>query len=179
MKYLDQYKEIHKQKNYGISGDHLVGQLMPLIDKKITSLLDFGCGRSNTSELLRKQLGLPEKEVSRYDPAVEGRDTVPSRSFHTVICTDVLEHIPEEELNDVLVDIWGFADKQAIFVIAMREASAILPNGENAHCTVQQKEWWEEKLRTVFDSVKYLSGPSVPYTTSWFTCDSTSQYQRG
>ena len=169
MKYLEQYKQIHKKKRYGISGDRLVDKLYPVINKECTSLLDYGCGQSNTATLLAPLLGITD--VAQYDPAVVGRDTKPTRDFHTVTCTDVLEHIPEDELDDMLIDVWGYCE-EAIFVVALRLAGEVLPNGDNAHCTVHPKEWWEKKLKGTWAHVKEIKSLSIPYCVTGFKVSS-------
>ena len=170
MKYLDQYKEIHSKKKYGVSGDRLVDKLYQVINPESESLLDYGAGQANTARELGKRAGLDRLNVDVYDPAVVGRDKLPSGGFDTVICTDVLEHVPEEELNQVLTDIWGYAKREAIFVIALRLAGEILPNGENAHCTVHPKEWWYEKLRSVFTEVVDIPSFEDKYSIAGFKC---------
>src|SRR5690606_14639538 len=167
-KYIEQYKALHKQKRYGISGDSLVENLFSVADRQTTSVLDYGCGQSDTGTKLAAMLGT--KVLCQYDPAVEGRDSPIKGKYYLCICTDVLEHIPEEELDKVFKDITKHTDKEVIFVIALREAAQILPNGENAHCTVKPKEWWEDKLKTAFPGVNYIRIYSKPYYTAWFKC---------
>ena len=170
MKYLEQYKQIHKRKVYGTSGERLVSDLSELIPADADSILDYGAGQSQTGFMLRKTTGI--RDVIAYDPAVEGRDVKPERNFDVVVCTDVLEHVPEEELNEVLTDIWGYADMRAIFVIAFGPAGEILPNGENAHCTVHDKDWWAAKLKTVWKNVEVRPSPNHNSYWGWFVCDS-------
>lgn len=174
MKYYDQYKQIHKNKKYGVSGDWIAEKLYPVISSDSRSLLDYGAGQSNTAKLIAKALGYSLNNVYQYDPCVEGRNIKPQRTFDTVINTDVMEHVPEEEINPLLVEIWDYAEKEAIFVICLREASEILPNGENAHCTVKPKEWWKEKLEGVWDKVQPIPHLEIPYCVAAFKCVKTS-----
>ena len=158
-KYTNEYTKIHKSKKYGVSGNRLVEPLAKIIDKESKSILDYGAGQADTARSLGKELGI--KDVKSYDPSVEGRNVLPDRDFDTVICTDVLEHVPEEELPELFTTVWGLADKEAIFVIALRLAGEILPCGDNAHCTVQPKEWWEKQLSGVWENVEYLPQPPL------------------
>lgn len=153
MKYYDQYVEIHKKKKYGTSGDRIAGQLLPHIPGGINSLLDYGAGQSNTAEKIAKARGI--KRWYAYDPCVEGREKKPHEDYDFFICTDVLEHVPEEELDELFTTLWGYAER-GIFVIALQKAHEILPNGENAHCTVKPKEWWRTKLLGVWREVKWI-----------------------
>jgi hypothetical protein len=172
-KYWDQYKQIHAGKRYGISGDRTVDRLLEVIDRSSTSLLDYGAGQANTAKLLATALGFDSKDqYYAYDPNVQRRNSRPDRTFDLVVCTDVMEHVPEDEVDNVLVDIWGYVDKEAFFVIALQLAGEILPNGENAHCTVQPKEWWEKKLRDVWVNVEEVKQFSNPYSIVGFKCTS-------
>lgn len=151
MKYYEQYRQIHRQKKYGVSGNRLHEKIAPHIPVGMKSLLDYGAGQSMLAYNLGKRLGI--EDVGVYDPCVEGRDKKPERSYDFVTCTDVMEHVPEEEIDGVLADIWGYQEKGALFMIALNPAHAKLPNGENAHCTVKPIKWWEGRLRQVFNEV--------------------------
>lgn len=151
MRYLEQYKQIHENKKYGVSGNGHVEQLSRYIPGDASSLLDYGAGQATTGHLLAQRKGIAD--FVAYDPAVVGRDEKPVRDFDVVICTDVLEHVPEEEINEVLLDIWAYADLRAIFIIATGPAAEILPNGENAHCTQHDGAWWRKRLSSVFRDV--------------------------
>lgn len=167
MKYLEQYMQLHKEKPYGVSGDGHVPMLIQHLPKDTDSILDYGAGQSNTGHLLKMKTGI--EDVIAYDPAVVGRNIRPERTFDTVICTDVMEHIPEEEIAGVLKDIHNYADKAAIFAIALREAAQTLPNGENAHCTVKPAEWWHGQLLLEWREVELI--PTRKYFWAWFICN--------
>jgi hypothetical protein len=53
-----------------------------------------------------------------------------------------MEHIPEEQIPEVFEYIFSHADKFVFLGISTKLAKALLPNGENAHCTVKPIEWW-------------------------------------
>jgi len=147
--YIDQYKQLHASKSYGTSsGRQLVKPIQHLINiKKPQSVLDYGCGQSD----LYKKLNGP-KVVDRYDPAIPDLSTHPTEHYDMVLCTDVMEHIPEEEVDNVLNDLHSLGDTVYV-VISCIEAYALLPNGENAHTTVKPQQWWVDKLKTIWDSV--------------------------
>ena len=64
-------------------------------------------------------------------------DTLPDGPFDGVISTDVLEHIPEEHLPETFDQIFSRAERFVFLAICTRKAIAILPSGENAHCTLR------------------------------------------
>ena len=147
--YIDQYKQLHKASKYGTSsGRQLLSPVQNLINKeKPQSLLDYGCGQSDLYKLIT---GVPT--VDRYDPAIPGIDVKPTGEYDLVVCTDVMEHIPEDTVDEVLQDL-QLLGKTVYIVISCVPAYAKLPNGENAHTTVKPQKWWVTKLEEYWSSV--------------------------
>jgi hypothetical protein len=117
------------------------------------SILDYGCGKALLYR--EKNLKLPEgvtipsvqefwgvEDIRFYDPGVEEFATRPQGEFDGVVSTDVLEHIPEEDLDWVLGECFTYARGFLYMNIASYPAKKILPNGWNAHVTIQPPEWW-------------------------------------
>lgn len=110
------------------------------------TLLDYGCGKGE--QYLHDQVhrfwgGI---EPALYDPAVPQFAARPVGRFDGVICTDVLEHVPEADLDDMLRDVLAFAQRFAFFSIATRAAKRRLPDGRNAHVTVRPRDWWQQRI---------------------------------
>lgn len=112
----------------------------------IKTVLDFGCGKAGCWNQydLKGLWGLTE--VALYDPGVESYNKLPEKRFDLVICTDVLEHVPEHLLNEVLTQITTRARKAVFCTISTRPASKTLVDGSNAHANVQNESWWRNKL---------------------------------
>jgi hypothetical protein len=132
-------------------------------------LLDYGSGKGwqytsleeelgqarEKHEICRKLLGsarsVPEfwgvERPSCYDPAYEPFAAKPVGTFDGVICTDVLEHVPEEDTEWILAELFGYAERFLFASIACVEAVKRLPDGQNAHCTVRPPAWWAERVR--------------------------------
>jgi hypothetical protein len=143
---IDQYARIHEAQEYGQSAHNYVLLVQVcLLDLKPRSVLEYGCGQSNLYEKLQWDDG----EWFRYDPAIPAYSTVPVDRVDFVVNTDVMEHIPEEDVPDVLAHIRSLSDK-VFFYIATRPATQLLPNGENAHCTVWSSERWLSEIRKHF-----------------------------
>jgi hypothetical protein len=104
------------------------------------SLLDYGCGQ----EALKKALGDGFK-VEGFDVGIPGKAVLP-KPAGLVVCTDCLEHVEKEKLDNVLRHICLLAEKGAYLVIATRPANAVLPDGKNAHLIVRNAEWWIERV---------------------------------
>jgi hypothetical protein len=120
-------------------------------------LLDYGCGKAGIYKLDSVTLKSGEtigpvleywgaETIALYDPGVAEYSTLPEGTFDGVVSTDVLEHIPEEDVPWVLEEIFGLADKFVFANIASYPATKILPNGWNAHVTVRPPQWWAERI---------------------------------
>jgi hypothetical protein len=83
-------------------------------------------------------------EVRCFDPGYPPHSALPAGRFDGVICTDVLEHCPEEDLPWILDEIFGYAKEFVYLNVACFPARKTLPNGENAHATVRSPQWWRE-----------------------------------
>jgi len=141
------------KKKFGADGHKWVEILQPILYRlQIKSLLDYGCGKETFWKALKDSYGewgeLPE--YVGYDPCVKEREAIPKGQFDLVVCTDVLEHVEPEYLDNVLAHIQGFVRKVAFFNIALLEARTILPDGRNAHRIVEDADWWRRKLLDFF-----------------------------
>ena len=150
---IDQYKQIHATRKYGDTSIKNLRYLRPQVKLlKPTTILDYGCGQSKLVDVLGVSC---EASVLRYDPAIPEFDNKPEAGskFDLLINVDVLEHVPESQLNNVVGEMASYS-KNAIIVIDTRPAEAVLANGENAHCTLKSHAWWEEYLGKFFTHVE-------------------------
>ncbi len=109
------------------------------------SLLDYGCGRGSLKHSLEdKQF---RGMISEYDPAIRGKDALPSHA-DLVVCTDVLEHIEPEKIDKVLGHILSLANLGAFLVISLRSCDHKLPDGRGCHLIVESAEWWMKKINS-------------------------------
>ena len=122
------------------------------------TLLDYGCGKAalyderplklpggGEAASLRGYWGL--ESAVRYDPGYQPFAARPAGTFDLVVCTDVLEHCPEEDLDWILGEIFGFARRAVYLCIAAYPARKRLPTGENVHVTIRPAAWWAERLQ--------------------------------
>lgn len=149
-----QYKEMHKKGIFsGASLRPHIKDIKGLVDKhEVKSLLDYGCGGASVhmTERLAEQVGL-------YDPYREYYSKRPQRKFDMVICTDVMEHVPEDNVDEVLTDIDNYALKVVFFSIALYPAKKTFENGANLHVTLKPKEWWKTKIaKNINDKVSVI-----------------------
>ena len=148
---IAQYAKIHAEKDYGHSSEIMIGIVQKHIYDlpEVKTILDFGCGRSRLVDWLAK---IHDATPYRYDPAIPEFAEMPVDKVDLVICTDVMEHISDADIKPVIRQIKGLSDN-AFFNISCREADEILPNGENAHCSVHPHAWWMSRLRGQFPNV--------------------------
>lgn len=138
--YLKQQHDLHADGDYGTSSSKWAGMICDLANaNSFTSILDYGCGKG----LLKKSL--QGANIAEYDPCIEGKDSPPA-SAELVVCTDVLEHIEPDCLDNVLDHLQSLTMKTGFFVIATRPAKKILSDGRNAHLIQQPHEWWLPKI---------------------------------
>jgi len=81
-------------------------------------------------------------EVRCYDPGYEPHHALPCEKFDGVVCTDVLEHCPEEDLSWIVEEIFNYARRFVYLNVACFPARKTLPSGENAHITIREPDWW-------------------------------------
>lgn len=117
----------------------------------VKSYLDYGCGKGEPHSMpkIKTDDGMktfPDAmgvhDFALYDAGVEEFQTMPERMFDAVISTDVLEHIPVEDIYWVVDEMFSKANKYVFASIAAYPAMAILPDGRNAHVTLRNPHWW-------------------------------------
>lgn len=130
-----------------MSGQHYASRVDDLVKSyKAQSILDYGCGKRTLEAALRqKWFGTPLAEIVNYDPAVEGCEHT-RKPCDFVVCTDVLEHIEPEFLDNVLDDIDANMRVAGLLTVALIPAKKHLADGRNAHLIVRPYTWWLQKL---------------------------------
>ena len=118
------------------------------------TLLDYGCGKGTQYRpapiaqqgvvrwnSIQEYWGV--EAIRCYDPGYEPFSELPQGHFCGVICTDVLEHCPEDDLGWIIEGLFGYAQKFVFANVACFPAKKTLPNGENAHCTIRPGSFWK------------------------------------
>lgn len=86
--------------------------------------------------------------ILSYDPAIEGCEE--KKPCDLVVCTDVLEHVEPEYLDNVLNDIHRLMQKVGYFTVHTEAAMKHLSDGRNAHLIQKPYSWWFDKLSERF-----------------------------
>ncbi len=168
---LAQYQQMHRegersrgippeQTYAGISLPRHAVSIKLLIDRyHARTLLDYGAGKGHQYRPMNVQLpdgtrfsSIPEywgiEELRCYDPGHEPFSTLPQTKFDGVICTDVLEHCPESDMEWIVEELFAHARSFLFTNVACYQALAHLNNGENAHCTIRDRDWWQQTFAT-------------------------------
>jgi hypothetical protein len=136
-------------------------EYVPLASQYLTpgcSVIDFGCGTGRPAQKL-KDMGY---QVLGIDHAGNCLDenvdisfllctlwSLPELSADFGFCTDVMEHIPPEKVDDVLANI-ARCVPQCFFAIHTDHDGMGQWIEDTLHMTVQDKSWWEAKIRNHF-----------------------------
>jgi hypothetical protein len=150
---ISQYREMHDHGHFsGMSIYKFVDDIAKLVRKSgAKTLLDYGSGKGRQYVEGRAHEVWGGIMPTLYDPGVAGLAERPSEQFDGVICTDVMEHIPEEEVLETLTDIRSYARLWCFISICCRPAKKNLPDGRNVHVTIQNEAWWLEQIAVVFN----------------------------
>jgi len=131
----------------------------------INSIIDYGCGKA----MAYKDYPFEKKKIDifLYDPYFLKYRKLPKKKFELLICTDVMEHIQKNEIENTLIKMNNYSSKNLYFSICTRPAKKILPDGQNAHVTLMSKNEWmtiiekniskEKKVYLRFDNEKNIT----------------------
>ena len=151
---IEQYKFLHARGNFfkGLSTCSWRKEIGEMIQAHAAeTLLDYGCGKGEQYKSKREHTswtgwlsGLP----TMYDPAVPEFEKPPPEGqlFDGVLCIDMLEHIEEKYLDEVIDHVFSYALKFAFFAVHTGLARKHLPDGRNCHLTIKDRGWWRKKI---------------------------------
>lgn len=157
-----------------------------------STLIDFGCGtgRGGTALALFGKLNVTLMDFAEncldewVANACENQDSlrfvqhdlnkISPVTAEYGYCTDVMEHIPPEEVDQVLANIL-LAAKNVFFMISTQPDRMGERIGEPLHLTVQPYEWWLKKFREQGCMVHWSHDANgeacLFYVTSWASMD--------
>lgn len=141
------YRQMHAKGKYfpGFSISPYVDHIAAIVARHCPlKMLDYGSGRG--LQYLKRRVHerwggvLPHC----YDIGVNGLDEKPEGTFGGVLCTDVLEHVEERDLPDLLDELFAYAEPEGFLflVISCRPTKKRLPDGRDVHVTIKPPSWW-------------------------------------
>ncbi len=148
--YAAMNRQLHDDKpEYGVGAAKDAASVVKLARSAgYTVVLDYGCGKGALKPAV---LALaPELTVLEFDPAVPGKDALPTQAVHLVAALDVMEHIEPEYLDGVLQTMCDLKPHGVVLKIALIPANKTLPDGRNAHLIVEAADWWKARLEHFF-----------------------------
>ena len=157
------YNKLYKDKSYNDKTPFKIEFVKTWAEiNELKTLIDIGCGRCHYMKEIDNVTGLePSTYACEHD--LKGLDVINSdilglntgRTWDGLYCMDVLEHIPYEEIDDVLRVLSELAPK-AIFGIANHSD---VQDGVELHAIQQPAEWWSIMLRKHYNKVQLTYEP--------------------
>lgn len=145
--YRDLCTRMHQEVKWGKHGYKYVEEFLPFLRQLgCTTLLDYGCGQNTIKRYFAETD--PSIEVTGYDPAIPEHAHPPTAN-QFVVCINVMEHVEEQYVPNVLRHICSLAQVGAHFTIGLTKSKKFLPDGTNAHITVQPIGWWLSKIEAL------------------------------
>lgn len=166
---LDQHEREKYERIWSFSkyrkmspGENTLSEMLKKVNPEPnSSFIDFGCGTGRAAQKLQDK-GFDVTGIdfasNCLDPHVHITFVVQNlwepieAKADYGYCTDVMEHIPTERVDDVLKYI-SDAAPCVFFQIAMFNDSMGRLIGEPLHLTVENTDWWNEKLGKHFTKV--------------------------
>lgn len=152
-KIIEEYQKIHANNSVSMMiGEQLLNWVWNIQDLSFehpgTTMLDFGCGKAWAHKARKVSSLWDVKKVILYDIGIPQYSKRPSQDeFQSVIAIDVLEHIPEEDIDEVF-KYWYHQNMKYVFAtIAAYPARATLSDGRNAHVNQNGRAWWMSKIK--------------------------------
>lgn len=155
----------------GIVGFSIVAPYVRRFSRAIgaKTLLDYGGGRGAQYKLGAIRVGgetspsslayLGVDSAVCFDPGFN--DALPEGTYDLVICVDALEHCDRQDLPWIIRRLFSKASKGVFVNIASYAARKVLPNGENAHCTVEEADWWMGLFSAVAKDFPHISYEAI------------------
>lgn len=155
-----------------------IPQLMQIInDYRFTSMLDYGCGSSRDIWKSSERMIPTLKVYYPYDPystEAKVREYPTGQRFDLVSCTDVLEHILPEDIDDVLADLVNLTGKMLYLTICLSPAGKKIvdENGKEAydqslHTIVESKRWWLDRIAIAERHLRWKEERAISIKIIW------------
>ena len=161
------YKKLHAEGTNKLSAEQTFAgySLIPwglkikqIIDfTKSNSITDFGCGKAlghiqkiKINETIYQNFAdyWNIEFVQLYDPGIREFDSYPTEKTDGVICTDVIEHIPNNDIQLFIDQLYSLTNKFLFVVIATIPATKFFEDGRNIHLTIKKEQEWNSIFKT-------------------------------
>lgn len=150
------YEQYHECCPFGgggeFGGSTFLGDKALIAYPAAQRVLDFGCGSGYAVKQMRARgkewFGIEVSEAAYKKHLNEpffflgDLSQFADQSFDMIYSTEVLEHIPEPEVLEVIGHICRVAGRYVFVTISLRPSS----NNNRYHCTLRPRSWWEEQF---------------------------------
>lgn len=147
------YQEYHENCPFEDFGrDSFQGDKAVAAFDDVHTALDFGCGNGYAVRKMRSEghawFGVEYSKAAyeRYlrEPFffLGNTSQFGDAQFDLVYSTEVLEHIPEDQIDWVIGDLCRIARKYIFVTISLRPSS----DNNRYHCTLRPRDWWESRF---------------------------------
>lgn len=139
-----------------------------------TQWLDYGCGPAygyrEHGELTHMVKGTQSQQPVLYDPCHPPFDTFPTiETIPGVICVDVLEHIPESDIEETLKYLFNVCSQWMFLFISTKRGARNFPNShESTHCTLKTRQEWVDIVKRHVDGKQISVVLSTDYVNDTF-----------
>lgn len=161
-------------KNYNTKDaiDFGAGKLRQFSEKDIRLLNKKGDGEKQVYPSWQEALGLAE--IYPYDPCIPEINTLPARQYGGLYSTDVVEHIPPQDLSDWVISLMFSLVTQWVFCSAgSYPGKKTLADGSLAHKALCPAEWW---IGTFYETAKQY--PSIFWELRFEQAESPLTHRR-
>lgn len=149
-------------------GEYVVDTFLDVV-KPDGTVIDFGCGtgragikiaESNDVILVDFTDNCRDQEAL-FLPFIQAdiSEKIPVKGDYG-FCTDVMEHIPTEDVKYVIANIMNATDKAFFQISTVEDGFGVLIN-EPLHLTVKPHSWWKEEFESRGYTVEWESDQSV------------------
>lgn len=151
--YKKQLNEVHTgrrpDKKWGTTGARNIGdEVVKYLEHRrgwIKTVLDFGAGQCSLEKYVKDKAVDVRVNWTNYDPGIPELSALPEGKFDLICSSDVMEHVEPEMVDETIQWQKDHAERGLLIMIACSECGLKLPDGRNAHLTVQEPKWWWDK----------------------------------
>lgn len=153
-----------------------IGNPMGLIKKynisRESKCIDLGCGRGSLSNYFENYTGVDVSEYiiaenkkkrkgNFYHLSLDCLDSLYSSEFDVAICADVMEHIPEDKIENVLESMSKLSVREFFFGISTRKSVFLDSEGDNLHLAVLRPQEWLNYFSKYFTEIESKTSGSL------------------
>lgn len=168
-------EEEDKKYSFLYKNNYPVGSPMRLINlfniDKNKKCIDLGCGRASLSKYFSQYTGIDVSEYiiknnlnNRqglfYHKSLDELYDL-TENYDVAICSDVMEHIPENEIDNTLKSISSLQVQHYYFAISTRKSVLLDANGNNLHLSILTASKWIDYLSNYFQIINKEVKPTL------------------